>query len=108
MSNLNYYTNVSRYYKNIDVTTINSLSGSQLDIPLMFKQVKFTDRDIQLYYTVSDNEAGRMDLIAFKIYGNTKLWWAIAIANQIEDSMSEPVSGRTLKIPSPSAIKKWI
>jgi len=108
MSNLNYYNNVSRYYKNLDVTTIKSLKGTMLDIPLMFKQVKFTNNDIQMYYTVSDSEAGRMDLISFKVYGNTKLWWAIAIANQIEDSLVEPVSGKTLKIPSPTAIKRWL
>jgi hypothetical protein len=92
----------------MDVTTIKSLTGSLIDIPLLFKQVKFTNKDIYMYYTVSDNESGRMDLIAHKIYGNSKLWWAIAIANQIEDSLVEPTSGRTLKIPSVTAVQRWL
>jgi len=92
----------------MDVATIKSINGSLFDIPLLFKQVKFTNSDIQMYYTVSDSEAGRMDLISQKVYGNTKLWWAITIANQIEDSLVEPISGRTLKIPSPTAVQKWL
>ena len=74
----------------------------------MIDSIKFLDKDIQMYYNVNENEAGRLDLIANRIYNNPRLWWAIAIANNIEDVLTQPLSSTSLKIPSINAINRYI
>lgn len=41
----------------------------------------------------------RLDLLAFRYYGDEDYWWVIALANRISDPFSI-VPGRTLRIPS--------
>jgi len=52
------------------------------------------------YHTVSSAENGRLDLIAFDHYGNQKLSWVIARANDMKDPMFEPIAGTVIRIPS--------
>ena len=103
----NYYNSSSRYRKNLEVIDIN-LNNRSLAFPLMTNNIVFANKDIQMYYNVQENESGRLDLIANRIYNNPRLWWAIAIANNIEDALTEPVSGVSLKIPSINAINRYI
>jgi len=103
----NYYDSSSRYRKNIEVVNIN-LNNRSLAFPLMIENIKFIDSDIQSYYNVQENESGRLDLIANRVYNNPKLWWAIAIANNIEDTLTEPLSNTSLKIPSINSINRYI
>ena len=42
----------------------------------------------------------RMDSLAYKYYGNPRLWWVIAEANGMEDPESELYVGRKLRIPN--------
>ena len=60
----------------------------------------YMDSHWRFFYTVDQSEQGRLDLIAFKVYGNTRLWWVIASANLIEDTINLPIAGDILKIPS--------
>jgi len=50
------------------------------------------------YYTVTESEKDRLDLIAYSFYGTPKYWWVIAIANYIIDPFDVPV-GTYLRIP---------
>jgi len=93
--------------KNIDIITVN-INGRLLDVPLLLKNIKFTNDDIQFFYNVDDRDEGRLDLISYKVYGNPRYWWVIAIANQIEDALSRPVRGESLKIPSSDSISKYV
>jgi hypothetical protein len=106
-SNLDYYDNSSRYFKNIEITKIN-VENVNKAFPLMLDNIKFTNEDIRFFYIVDQNEEGRIDLISNKVYGNTKLWWAIALANLIEDLMISPKAGDILKIPSLTALERYI
>jgi len=103
----NYYNSSSRYRKNVEVVDIN-LNNRTLAFPLMIDNIKFVNSDIQSYYNVQENESGRLDLIANRIYSNPRLWWAIAIANNIEDVLTEPLANTSLKIPSINAINNYI
>lgn len=102
-----YYNSSSRYKKNMEVININ-LNSKTLAFPLMLGDIKFTAKDIQSYYNVQENEAGRLDLIAGRMYNNPSFWWAIALANNIEDALTEPIAGTSLKIPSINAINRYI
>ena len=103
----NYYNSSSRYRKNVEVIDIN-LNNRTLAFPLMISNIKFLNSDIQMYYNVQENESGRLDLIANRVYSNPRLWWAIAIANNIEDALTEPIANTSLKIPSINAINRYI
>lgn len=50
------------------------------------------------FYTVESGYENRLDLVAYKFYGNSLLWWLIAKASNIIDPMSVPV-GTKLRIP---------
>jgi len=103
----NYYNSSSRYRKNIEVININ-LNNRTLAFPLRIDNIKFADSEIQSFYNVQENEAGRLDLIANRMYSNPNLWWAIAVANNIEDALIDPVAGASIKIPSVRAINNYI
>lgn len=52
-------------------------------------------------YTVKRGAAERIDRIATRFYGNPRLWWVIAVANDIEIQPTELSEGDVLRIPSP-------
>jgi len=42
---------------------------------------------------------GRPDLLAYKIYGDSELWWAICAANNIVDPLEQLVAGKQIIVP---------
>ena len=50
------------------------------------------------YFTVTNYEKDRLDIIANKYYGTPRFWWVIAIANYLMDPFDVPV-GTVLRIP---------
>lgn len=50
-------------------------------------------------YIITD-ETDRLDLLANKYYGDTKMWWIIASANNINDASFYIEPGTQLRIPS--------
>lgn len=50
------------------------------------------------HYTVTDSEQFNAPLIAFNMYDNEELWWAVLIFNGIPDAFMLK-SGTRLKIP---------
>lgn len=53
-------------------------------------------------YVVPLAEAGRLDLIAYRFYGYSSLWWLIAYANKISDPFDDALvyAGKILDIPN--------
>lgn len=68
----------------------------------LYRTINISSTYIELYHKVSIKEANRLDLIAFNYYGDSSMWWLIAIANNIIDPFIIP-AGLTLKIPRISA-----
>ena len=52
------------------------------------------------YYAVEAEDAGRLDSIAFKVYGYEAYFWIIAAFNNITDPFNGISVGQTLKIPN--------
>jgi nucleoid-associated protein YgaU len=50
-------------------------------------------------FVVTDTEVNRVDLIAWKFYGDCSLWWVICYANNIKNAFEELKVGTVLKIP---------
>jgi|694.fasta_scaffold63622_4 phage tail protein X len=62
----------------------------------IYPKIKAKDSDM---YIIS--EAGdRLDLLAYKYYGDQTLWWVIATANNINDATFYVEEGIQLRIPS--------
>lgn len=55
-------------------------------------------RNDDLRYEVSRGD--RIDLLAYKFYGNPDLWWVIAIANDMEMPATGLNEGETIRIPT--------
>jgi hypothetical protein len=56
------------------------------------------DNTIEYEYIVTE-EGDRLDNIAFDYYGNSSLWWVIAVANNLHDSSLGMNGGVVLKLP---------
>lgn len=50
------------------------------------------------FFTVTESEKDRLDLVSYSYYGTSNYWWVIAIANEILDPFDVPV-GTNLRIP---------
>ena len=60
---------------------------------------KFIDESAEdNFFTVTESEENRLDLVSYSYYGTANYWWAIAIANYIIDPFNVPV-GTNLRIP---------
>ena len=130
MANYQYYQANSRYMSNIQVADI--IGG--MKVPLLFEKMQFTPQDIDFYFKVTESYEGRIDLIANKVYGDSTLYWAIAIANNLESLIgvidenvyatpvspgdtltittgvykSVPAAGDLLAIPRISVVRRYV
>ena len=88
----------SRYtYTNVIKDTDTKKSYYQSTI---YPKIKPADTD---FYIIS--EAGdRLDLLAHKYYGDTTLWWIIAVANNLNDGNFFVEEGRQLRIPKDTTL----
>jgi len=47
----------------------------------------------------------RIDTLAYTFYGDHRLWWVIAVANDMELLPTALSAGNTIRIPSPRFVK---
>ncbi len=57
-----------------------------------------------ILYNITLADEYRPDLIAHKFYGNSKLYWILVYANDINDSPQGFKTNTQIKIPNPSII----
>lgn len=85
-------------------TELLSIDGYEfwdmLDCPTIPEQID----DIQ--YTAVQTD--RLDLIAYKFYGDTIYWWIPASANDIDNPQTELTPGLVLRIPSPRYVRETL
>lgn len=55
-------------------------------------------------YVVKDLDQKRLDYIAYLAYGESRLWWAIALVNNIANPLDTIPVGTVLRLPLMSAI----
>lgn len=87
------YKNASRY-KNL--RTIQDNNGNIYHESWVQKIVDKSSDDE--YFTVSENEENRLDIISTMYYNTPRYWWVIALANYIIDPFDIPI-GTRLRIP---------
>ncbi len=65
----------------------------------LFEPPPIPEGDGDIYHPVASND--RIDSIAKLYYGDHRLWWVIAQANDMDDPISGLHIGLTLRIPEP-------
>jgi len=55
-------------------------------------------RDDEIQYTVTFTD--RIDLLAYKFYGDPVLWWVLALANSMEILPTDLKPGSVIRVPS--------
>jgi hypothetical protein len=90
MNNRYIYTN-SKEQKNTKIKHFEST---------IYPKVNATNDDIYIIASQGD----RLDLLANQYYGDPKMWWIIATANNLNDATLAVESGRQLRIPTNTSI----
>lgn len=63
---------------------------------IIYPKIKPNDNDLYIISQQSD----RLDILANKYYGDSSLWWIIAVANNLNDASLSIESGIQMRIPS--------
>jgi hypothetical protein len=81
----------------------DTINGQYLDI-LSIRPVPAYDDDI--LYTIEAQYQHRPDLLAYDLYGSTKLWWVFAQRNMnvIKDPVYDMVPGTRIYLPQGSKL----
>ena len=79
-----------------DIKTEKTLNGKVGYLPTIYPSVSLSNED---FYIVA-REQDRMDLLAADFYGNSSLWWVIAMANDLPGDSVFPPLGFQLRIPN--------
>tara|TARA_Y100001972_G_C7548961_1_gene275978 strand:- start:165 stop:470 length:306 start_codon:yes stop_codon:yes gene_type:complete len=79
-----------------DIKTEKKLNGKVGYLPTIYPSVSLSNED---FYIVA-REQDRMDLLAADFYGNSSLWWVIAMANDLPGDSVFPPLGFQLRIPN--------
>ena len=79
-----------------DIQTQKTPSGKLGYLPTLYPSVTLSNED---YYIIARDQ-DRMDLVAQDYYGDSTLWWVIAMANDLPGDTMYPPLGFQLRIPS--------
>jgi hypothetical protein len=86
-----------RRYQNIGTYTTND--GKLIYLPTKYPSVVTSNND---YYIIAKAE-DRLDLIAADFYGDSTLWWVVAMANDVPGDSMFLTPGFQLRIPGNTA-----
>ena len=81
-------------YKHTRLKTDNK-TGIQYQIPTLYPDIPEKDSDIIYYTRVGD----RLDLLSYKFYNDSGMWWIISRANELDPSSVAIDPGTELRIP---------
>jgi len=91
------YANTSPWF----VTKINS--GNYLDI---YEKRSIPQDGDDILYSIQPQYTYRPDLLAYDLYGTSKLWWVFAVRNMdtIKDPVFDFVAGTEIYLPKKSSL----
>ena len=93
------YPPTSPYYNT------NTVNGKFLDI-MVNRQIPVLATDV--YWEVTTGYDLRPDLLAFDLYGDSKLWWVFASRNpnRLKDPFFDFVTGTGIYLPTSDTLKQ--
>jgi len=75
--------------------TKKTFDGKLVYRPKIYPNISLRDDDIYVATETGD----RLDTLAYDFYGDSKMWWIIASANNIHDAVFGFEDGTILRIP---------
>ena len=81
-------------YKNAKITRDEETKNRRKELPV-YKNIPFHPKDLYILTT----DGMRLDLIAHQYYGDTKLWWVLAVCNGLGKGSLFVKAGIQLRIP---------
>ena len=78
-----------------DIGTQKTSSGKLGYLPTLYPSVDLSNED---YYIIARDQ-DRMDLVAQDYFGDSTLWWVIAMSNDLPGDTMYPPIGFQLRIP---------
>ena len=66
-----------------------------------------TTTDVSLFQ-INDADSTRLDLLAYRFYGDVNLWWVIAEANNLINVFDELSYGMFIRIPSRAVVDQYL
>lgn len=82
-------------YNNIKIQKKDE-TAQRFYVNTVYPDIPYSDDDQYVYTTIGD----RLDLMANDVYGDSSLWWILAVANALPgDSLTPPI-GSQLRIPT--------
>ena len=78
-----------------DIQTQKTSSGKLRYLPTLYPSVVLSNED---YYIIARDQ-DRMDLVAQDYFGDSTLWWVIAMSNDLPGDTMYPPIGFQLRIP---------
>jgi hypothetical protein len=78
-----------------NITGTPSTSGNSMYAPTYYPVI---DAKADDSYIITGTE-DRLDLIAYDFYGDSTLWWVVAMVNDLEGDSMYPPAGIYLRIP---------
>jgi Base plate wedge protein 53 len=90
------YNSASPYYK-------TTLTGGYLDV-IEFRNISSRKEDVE--YQIDAKYENRPDLLAYDLYGDTRLWWVFAVRNKskLKDPVYDLVAGMKIFVPNPNTL----
>jgi hypothetical protein len=72
----------------------------------VLKLPRISSRSDDEYYTIENKYDKRPDLLAYDLYGSTRLWWVFIVRNMdlFEDPIDDFTAGTIIRLPSNDAI----
>ena len=77
-------------------TGVTSTSGKDVYSPTYYPDIDYKENDNYIVTGATD----RLDNIAFDFYGDSTLWWVVAMVNNLEGDSMFPPLGMYLRVPS--------
>jgi hypothetical protein len=96
---------MSQYNKNSPYGSTR-LVNDYLDI-MSAPNIAYSDADE--YYTIETKYEKRPDLLAYSLYGDTRLWWVFIKRNMnmMEDPIADFTAGLVIRLPSRSSVSQF-
>lgn len=77
--------------------------------PIWKGPAEFQVRDIgQSVHIIRQQDIGNLDALAFEFYGDERLWWVIAYANDIFNPVTDLKVGDRIVIPQQSVVRDYV
>lgn len=96
---------MAKYSKESPYANTKTVNGQYLDL-LRIRPIPAEGDDI--LYTVEAQYSNRPDLLAYDLYGSTKLWWVFAQRNMdvLKDPVYDLVQGVQIYLPKGDSLKQ--